>query len=50
MIVTSLIELTFMTFQSDVPLDLQEVDKSSAVVSYTPPDTEVTTPTLAQVH
>ena len=27
--------------QSNVPLDLQEVDKSSAVVSYTPPDTDV---------
>ncbi len=26
--------------QSDVPLDLQEVDTSSAVVSYTPPDTD----------
>ena len=27
--------------QSDVPLDIQEIDKSSAVVSYTPPSTEV---------
>ena len=27
--------------QSNVPLDVQDVDKSSAVVSYTPPDTEV---------
>lgn len=27
--------------QSNVPLDVQEVDKSSAVVSYTPPETEV---------
>ena len=27
--------------QSDVPIDLQEVDKSSAVVSHSPPDPEV---------
>lgn len=27
--------------QSNVPLDIQEVDKSVAVVSYTPPDVEV---------
>ena len=27
--------------QSNVPLDVQDIDKSSAVVSYTPPDTEV---------
>ena len=27
--------------QSNVPVDLQEVDKSSAVVSYSPPDPEV---------
>ena len=29
--------------QSNVPLDVQDIDKSSAVVSYTPPDTEVGT-------
>ena len=27
--------------QSDVPVDLQEVDKTSAVVSHSPPDPEV---------
>ena len=27
--------------QSNVPLDIQEIDKSSAVVSYTPPNPEV---------
>ena len=32
--------------QSNVPLDLQEVDKSSAVVSYTPPDPEVCSTSL----
>lgn len=31
----------FFAAQSDVPLDIQEVDKSVAVVSYTPPDEEV---------
>ena len=31
----------FFAAQSDVPLDIQEVDKSVAVVSYTPPDAEV---------
>ena len=27
--------------QSDVPVDIQEIDKSSAVVSYTPPNVKV---------
>lgn len=39
--------LTFDLSQSDVPLDLQDVDKSSAVVSYTHPDPEVP---LTDVH
>ena len=36
--------------QSDVPLDIQEVDKSVAVVSYTPPDAEVSQLSVAQMH
>ena len=35
------VPLDFVILQSNVPVDLQEVDKSSAVISYTQPDTEV---------
>ena len=35
--------LDMVVLQCDVPVDLQEVDKSMAAVSYTPPDPEVTT-------
>lgn len=34
------VPLDFVILQSNVPVDLQEVDKSSAVISYTQPDTE----------
>ena len=33
--------LDTVVLQCDVPVDLQEVDKSMAAVSYTPPDPEV---------
>ena len=33
--------LFLLLHQSNVPLDLQEVDKGSAVISHTPPDIEV---------
>ena len=33
--------LSIQPLQSSVPVDIQEVDKSTAVISYSPPDPEV---------
>lgn len=46
MLVYSLSPPSLSLSQSNVPLDLQEIDKSSAVVSYTPPDPEVCSTSL----
>ena len=42
--------LLFLVAQSNVPLDIQEVDKSVAIVSYTPPDVEVSQLPVLPTH